>query len=136
MGVMAADRFPVGAKASKGILKFATREEKDTFRKALRDNKFDKSFEGNRLYIEDNDLDKDEKDKRRAVGKVKRALMEAKSDRNDVTALRPQGEVWIGDERVAKWVKGYMKLRGEALSLKARIDELIAHRPKPDELSE
>eukprot|EP00973_Karenia_brevis_P078642 10915924-Karenia_brevis.AAC.1 len=66
--------------------------------------------------------------------------MEADGARNDVVALRPQGEVWIGkgeeSQRVAKWKDGAMRLRGEALQLKARIDELISARRKTDELSE
>eukprot|EP00973_Karenia_brevis_P009708 1309508-Karenia_brevis.AAC.1 len=62
--------------------------------------------------------------------------MEVNKQRLDVTALRPQGEVWVGDERVAKWVDKDMRLRGEGLELKSRIQELIAHRSKTDELSE
>ena len=60
------------------------------------------------------------------MGKVKRALMEKQPERNDVDAQRNKGEVWIGDVRVAKWDGTKMKLRGEALELKARIEELIA----------
>eukprot|EP00973_Karenia_brevis_P020088 2757287-Karenia_brevis.AAC.1 len=111
-------------------------EDKARFQEALRTKKFDKSFDGNKLYVEDNNLSGDERSKRRAVGKVKRALMEANDSREDVVALRPQGEVWVGSERVAKWKDGIMRLRGEGLLRKARIDELIATRRKTDEMSE
>eukprot|EP00973_Karenia_brevis_P004481 613385-Karenia_brevis.AAC.1 len=48
--------------------------------------------------------------------------MEKNGDRTDVEAIRPLGEVWIGEERVAKWKDGSMRLRGEALELKPRED--------------
>eukprot|EP00973_Karenia_brevis_P069781 9701047-Karenia_brevis.AAC.1 len=69
MGVAAHSRFPVGALSSKGILQFATMEDKEKFQEALREKRFEKSFDGSRLYIEDNNLSQDERAKRRAVGK-------------------------------------------------------------------
>eukprot|EP00973_Karenia_brevis_P023303 3207817-Karenia_brevis.AAC.1 len=63
--------------------------------------------------------------------------MEKDSERKDVVALREKGEVWIGEDRVAKWNGGEMKLRGEALAVKNRIDELMTSKRLPiDSLSE
>eukprot|EP00973_Karenia_brevis_P031435 4336323-Karenia_brevis.AAC.1 len=45
MGVSAIDRFSLGAKSSAGILKFANLEVKDEFKTALREKRFDRSFE-------------------------------------------------------------------------------------------
>ena len=88
------------------------------------------------LRIGDNE-DTDQRRKGRAVGKVKRALCELQQNRTDVITDRRAGEVWIGEERVAKWVVDRLRLRGEALKCKARIDALIEEKRKPrDDLSE
>eukprot|EP00973_Karenia_brevis_P029598 4083155-Karenia_brevis.AAC.1 len=64
--------------------------------------------------------------------------MERGSDRTDVVALRSAGEVWVGTARVAKWNGTDMKLRGEALEAKERIEALMAAtiRKPTDSLSE
>ena len=81
--------------------------------------------------------DKQQQAKSRAIGKVKRALCELRESRVDVVADRKAGEVWIGSERVAKWKDDKLRLKGEALQVKARIDTLIAEKRKPgDSLSE
>ena len=67
---------------------------------------------------------------------MKRALLEARANRTDVVADRKSGEVFVGKERVAKWVGDHFRLKGEALNLKARIEELLAERKRHDELSE
>ena len=46
------------------------------------------------------------------------------------------GEVWLGKERVAKWVGGSMRLRGEAKELEVRIQELIEEKNLKDGLSD
>ena len=64
--------------------------------------------------------------------------------RENVIADRRTGEVLLrtvvgtvaSTERVAKWVGDHFRLRGEALTLKARIEELLAERRNHDELSE
>ena len=88
-----------------------------------------------KLKISDN-LPKEDRARERAVGKVKRALMEVDEDRVDVVVDYASGEVWVGEERVAKWTGDGLKTKGEALSLKDRIDSLMAERRPQDELSE
>eukprot|EP00973_Karenia_brevis_P005042 694051-Karenia_brevis.AAC.1 len=74
---------------------------------------------------------------RRAVGKLKRALMEKDKERTDVIAIRSKGEVWVGKERVAKWTDQKMKLRGEGLEVKGRFEELMSAVRRPtDSLSD
>jgi hypothetical protein len=95
------------------------------------------------LNIGDNES-KEQRIQGRAVGKVKRALMEARANRTDVIADRKTGEVLLrtvvggvaSTERVAKWVGDHFRFKGEALTLKARIEELLAEKKSHDELSE
>ena len=121
------DVFATKPRTSYGIVRFHSLEEKKSFKKNLSEKKWEQSYQGRPLYINDND-DKQDNDKNRAIGKVKRALMEVNKERKDVVALRRAGEVWIGDERVAKWKDGTLRVRGEAETLKKRIDELIAEK--------
>ena len=67
---------------------------------------------------------------RRAVAKVKRALMEAKEDRTDVRVDRQHGLVYIDKKTVASWNGEKILLKGEALLLKENMEELIAERPE------
>eukprot|EP00973_Karenia_brevis_P005328 728155-Karenia_brevis.AAC.1 len=64
--------------------------------------------------------------------------MEKDGSREDVVALRDKGEVWVGRTRVAKWVDGKMKLRGEGLEVEKRFEELMlmTGRRPTDSLSE
>ena len=119
--------FATKPRTSYGIVRFHSLEDKKSFKKNLSEKKWDQSYRGRPLAINDND-DKQDNDKNRAIGKVKRALMEVNKERKDVVALRRAGEVWIGDERVAKWKDGTLRARGEAETLKSRIDEFIAEK--------
>ena len=74
--------------------------------------------------------------KGRAVGKIKRALLEAKKDRTDVTADYGTAEVYVANKKVAWWKGETLKLKGEAFQLKERIEELIAERPRAPSDSE
>ncbi len=68
---------------------------------------------------------------------MKRALMEVDGDRKDITVDYGAGEVWINEERVAKWCGDHLNVRGEAQKVRPRIDELMAQRfVDPDGLSE
>ena len=87
------------------------------------------------VKVSDNDL-KEDRDKGRAMAKVYRALYEAKKDRTDLRKDKKWGEVYAGKVRVARWDGEKMKLKGEALPLKARIEELIAEKRKYESDSE
>eukprot|EP00973_Karenia_brevis_P093771 12418999-Karenia_brevis.AAC.1 len=78
-----------------GILRFDNLDDKDEFRNKLRERGYNTTYKDNEFYI-DNNWPKDERLKRRAVGKVKRALMEKQPERSDVVAMRDSGEVWVG----------------------------------------
>ena len=119
-----------------GIAKFASSKQKSDFKKWLGDGKKEFKFKGlHTLSIGDNE-EKTRRIQGRAVGKVKRALMESRANRTDITTDRNAGEVFVGTERVAKWVGDHFRLKGEALKLKERIDELLAEKRPRDELSE
>eukprot|EP00973_Karenia_brevis_P094807 12424277-Karenia_brevis.AAC.1 len=81
-----------------GILRFEDADHKASFKQALRESKYSTSFKERALYIDENHP-KEDRPKRRAVGKVKRALMEKQPGRSDVIAWRDKGEVWIGTQR-------------------------------------
>ena len=120
-----------------GYIKFKDIETKKRFKKGLGGVedpiKYD---EEHKLNIGDNE-DKQQQARGRAIGKVKRALHELREGRTDVVADRRAGEVWIGQECVAKWIGVGLRLKGEALKAKARIDALIAEKRRPqDTLSE
>ena len=66
----------------------------------------------------------------------KRALKEVDPEREDVVVDYASGEVWVGEERVAKWTGDRLKMKGEALSLQDRINSLMEERRPQDELSE
>ena len=81
-------------------------------------------YQGRKLHIGDNET-KEERTKGRALSKVYRALMEKQPDRKDVTRERGPGEVIVGKKLVARWADGKLKLKGEALELRERIQALI-----------
>ena len=125
------DQFAPGPLASVGILRFNSSAHKKEFKQKLKTNGFSIKHGGRELHVGDN-APKEDKPKERAVGRVKRALMEVKRDHTDVLVLRKKGEVYLEGEngrvRVAKWRGDHLKLAGEAETLKGRIDELIAER--------
>eukprot|EP00973_Karenia_brevis_P029824 4113778-Karenia_brevis.AAC.1 len=76
-----------------GVLRFSSVDHKEEFRTKLRERKYKTTFAESQLYI-DNNYPKEDRPKRRAAGKVKRALMEKDGSRQDVVVMRDKGEVW------------------------------------------
>ena len=124
-------------RTSFGFARFATQPQKSEFKKWLaKETEVIKCKGLHDLRIGDNE-DKEQQARGRAVSKVKRALMEARANRTDLDVDRRAGEVFIGTERVAKWVGDHLRLKGEALTVKSKIDQLLKEkRLARDELSE
>ena len=70
------------------------------------------------------------------VGKVVKALREMRQGRTDVDRDYRKGTVCVGKEIVAQWEGGRMRLRGEAKTLKSRIDELVNEKREKEEVSD
>ena len=124
-GVKVQDKFSLALRASLGIMRLSSETPKRNFKTKLKEKRFDKQHGGRDLHVGDN-VPKDDQQKERAVGKLKKALMEAKKDRSDVQVLRKKGEVWTAEGRVAKRRGTYLKLIGEAEQVKNRFEELVA----------
>ena len=60
-------------------------------------------------------------------------MMEASPDLSCVVIDRRIGEVYVGRKRVARWDGARLKLKGEALALRTRIEELIEEKPPKKE---
>eukprot|EP00973_Karenia_brevis_P012362 1679478-Karenia_brevis.AAC.1 len=93
LGVICEDKFALGLLASAGILRFRTWEEKQAIRTKIRTERYSTHHKDKKLYLDDNYSNHD-RQKTRAVGKVKRALMEKNPERQDVVAMKNKGEVW------------------------------------------
>ena len=111
-----------------GIVKFATKQEKVRFKKWLGSLKEPLKKNGKKLRVGDNE-EKEERTKGRAIAKVARALYENKKGRQDITTDYFNHEVYvnIGDRQklVACFVGETLKLKGEALELKEKIQQLV-----------
>ena len=122
-----AESYTTRKLTSFGIIRFKTLKEKGRFKRWLADLKEPLMYKGRKLHIGDNET-RAVRTMGRAVSKIKRALMENKPLRTDVIVERRTGEVFIGRKRVAKWEDGTLKLKGEALELRERIQALIEER--------
>ena len=60
-------------------------------------------------------------------------MMEASPDLTGVGIDRRIGKVYVGRKRVARWDGAKLKLKGEALALRTRIEELIDEKPQKKE---
>ena len=107
-----------------GIGRFANHEEKRKFKLWLADHKPDMKYKGIDIFAEDNE-DKEENDKKTAVGKVIRALYMAREGRKDITRTYDGGQVWVGQKIVAKWRNGAMDFKGEGLAIKDSYLKLL-----------
>ena len=131
------DAYAPYAMGGLGVVRFKSEGDKKSFLQTVYSKKAELKFKGRDLWVSDNNADRASRIRGRAISKVKRALMEAKPERQDVTIDRRTGEAWVGTSRVAKWDGERMRLTGEGLTLKTRIEELIDEKPqKNDDLSD
>ena len=126
----------IGQIASFAIVKFADFDGKRVFKEWLSQHGAEvKDATG--LWFSDN-ADKDTRDKERAVGKMKKALMLAKPNRTDVTRDYRKGTVYVENTLVAKWddIFKVMQSKGEAKEVRDKYEELMKEGRDEGEFSE
>ena len=115
----------IGKMSSFCIIIFEDHQEKRRFKGWLMDN-------GRRVYSQNglwfgSNVGKDAREKKRAVGKTKKALMKEWEGRRDVERDFRRGRVWAGRELVAEWdvMSWRMKFRGTGTGIQAEYERMM-----------
>lgn len=112
--------------ASSCIIKFESQQNKRDFKVWLERNG-GQVYSEKGLWFGDN-VDREAKERERAVGKVKKALMSAWEGKKDVERDFRSGRVWAGRELVAQWNATSMKMqfRGTGKGIKVEYERMMA----------
>ena len=111
--------------------------EKSEFKRWL--STFGKEVKSERGDWFGENMDKDERARERAVGKVKRALVMAREGRTDIYRDFRRGLVYVGDEVVAKWDEMFkvIMFQGEGRKIRETYKQLMEEgRREEDNFSE
>ena len=124
---------------SYGIIRFVSMKEKMRFKKFLASLQEPLEKDGKKLRIGENE-DKEVRTRGRTIAKVVKALYDAKEGRQDIKrdyviheVYKKEGKIW---KRVAYYQDGSLKLKGEALELKEKIQKLVDEKRKSEDDSE
>ena len=107
-----------------GIARFTTKDQKRKFKVWLGKNRQEISYGDKGLFVEDN-VGKESRDRKEAIGKVVKALYLAKEGRTDVTRDYNKGVVWVNQEVAAKWRDGKMIFKREGLNIETKYNDLM-----------
>ena len=115
----------IGAMSSFCIVVFKDNQEKRRFKGWLIDNGR-RVYSEERLWFGDN-VDKDARERERAVGKTKKTLMKEREGRKDVERDFRRGRVWVGRELIAEWdvMSRKMKFRGTGKGIQAEYERMM-----------
>jgi hypothetical protein len=115
----------IGQKSALGIVQFEGHHQKQEFKKWV--EKYGGQVKAEKNWWFGDNVDKEARERERAVGKVKKALMKVREARTDVERDYRRGRVWVGRELVAQWDDMFkaMQFRGEGKTIKTEYERMM-----------